>query len=52
VLAGTDGPCVDFVFISEAGDTTTPVGRMIFTVLAAVAELERTLIKGTRAHGN
>src|SRR5262245_25011217 len=35
---------VDFISLSEAGDTTTPMGKMIFTVLGAVAELERTLI--------
>lgn len=29
---------------SEAIDTATPVGKMTFTVLAAVAELERSLI--------
>jgi DNA invertase Pin-like site-specific DNA recombinase len=36
---------VDFVSLSESIDTSTPVGRMIFTVLGAVAELERNLIK-------
>src|SRR5262249_52468665 len=36
---------VDFVSLSESIDTSTPMGRMIFTVLAAVAELERNLIK-------
>jgi DNA invertase Pin-like site-specific DNA recombinase len=36
---------VDFVSLSESIDTSTPVGKMIFTVLAAVAELERNLIK-------
>jgi len=35
---------VDFVSISEAVDTTTPVGRMVFTFLGAVAEFERALI--------
>ena len=29
---------------SEAIDTATPVGKMTFTVLGAVAELERSLI--------
>ncbi len=29
---------------SEAIDTSTPVGKMTFTVLGAVAELERSLI--------
>src|SRR5215470_18522958 len=36
---------VDFVSLSESIDTGTPLGKMIFTVLAAVAELERNLIK-------
>jgi DNA invertase Pin-like site-specific DNA recombinase len=35
---------VDFVSLSEALDTSTPAGRMVFTVLGAVAELERSLI--------
>jgi DNA invertase Pin-like site-specific DNA recombinase len=35
---------VDFVSLSEALDTATPAGRMTFTVLGAVAELERSLI--------
>jgi DNA invertase Pin-like site-specific DNA recombinase len=30
--------------LSEQMDTTTPTGKMIFTVLGAVAELERSLI--------
>jgi len=36
---------VDFVSLSESIDTSTPMGRMIFTILGAVAELERDLIK-------
>src|ERR1700676_3323319 len=35
---------IEFVSYSEAIDTATPVGKMTFTVLAAVAELERSLI--------
>lgn len=35
---------VAFVSLSESLDTSTPAGRMIFTVLGAVAELERSLI--------
>jgi len=34
---------VEFVSLSESLDTTTPAGRMAFTVLGAVAELERSL---------
>src|SRR6266576_3662789 len=36
---------VDFVSLTESIDTSTPMGKMIFTVLGAVAELERNLIK-------
>ena len=35
---------IAFVSLSEQIDTATPTGRMIFTVLGAVAELERSLI--------
>jgi DNA invertase Pin-like site-specific DNA recombinase len=35
---------IDFVSLSENVDTSTPTGRMVFTVLGAVAELERSLI--------
>jgi DNA invertase Pin-like site-specific DNA recombinase len=35
---------VEFVSLSESVDTSTPTGKMIFTVLGAVAELERSLI--------
>src|SRR6185369_5817832 len=36
---------INFVSLSESIDTSTPMGKMIFTVLGAVAELERNLIK-------
>lgn len=35
---------IAFVSLSEQIDTTTPTGKMVFTVLGAVAELERSLI--------
>jgi len=35
---------IEFVSLSEQVDTSTPTGKMVFTVLAAVAELERALI--------
>lgn len=35
---------IEFSSYSEQMDTTTPTGKMIFTVLGAVAELERSLI--------
>ena len=51
---------IAFVSLSEQMDTTTPTGKMIFTVLGAVAELERSLIvervraglRNARAKGN
>jgi DNA invertase Pin-like site-specific DNA recombinase len=35
---------IEFVSLTEAVDTSTPMGKMVFTVLGAVAELERNLI--------
>jgi DNA invertase Pin-like site-specific DNA recombinase len=35
---------IEFVSFSEQLDTSTPAGKMVFTVLGAVAELERGLI--------
>src|SRR5271169_1295322 len=35
---------IDFVSFSEQMDTSTPAGKMVFIVLGAVAELERSLI--------
>jgi DNA invertase Pin-like site-specific DNA recombinase len=35
---------IQFVSLSEQVDTSTPMGKMVFTVLGAVAELERNLI--------
>jgi DNA invertase Pin-like site-specific DNA recombinase len=35
---------IAFVSLSEQLDTSTPTGKMVFTVLGAVAELERSLI--------
>jgi len=36
---------IDFISLSESLDTSTPMGKMVFTVIASVAELERSLIK-------
>jgi DNA invertase Pin-like site-specific DNA recombinase len=36
---------VDLVVLDQAIDTTTPVGRLLFHVLAAIAEFERDLIR-------
>jgi DNA invertase Pin-like site-specific DNA recombinase len=35
---------IEFVSLSEQLDSSTPAGKMVFTVLGAVAELERSLI--------
>jgi DNA invertase Pin-like site-specific DNA recombinase len=35
---------IGFVSLTEGIDTSTPAGKMVFTVLGAVAELERSLI--------
>jgi len=36
---------IDFISLSESVDTSTPMGKMVFVVLGAVAELERSLIR-------
>jgi len=36
---------VDFISLSESVDTSTLMGKMVYTVIAAVAELERSLIR-------
>ncbi|MGA8556213.1 MAG: recombinase family protein, partial [Candidatus Acidiferrales bacterium] len=35
---------IEFISLSEQVDTSTPAGKLVFTVLGAVAELERSLI--------
>jgi DNA invertase Pin-like site-specific DNA recombinase len=52
-------PGIDFVSLSESLDTSIPAGKTVFTMLGAVAELERSLIvervkaglRNTRAKG-
>lgn len=36
---------IAFVSISEAIDTSSPVGRTLFTIIAAIGELERSLVQ-------
>jgi DNA invertase Pin-like site-specific DNA recombinase len=50
---------IDFVSHQEALDTSTPMGKAMFTIIAAMAELERSVIRErviagidyARAHG-
>jgi len=35
---------VDFISYQEAVDTTTPAGKMLFTMISAFAEFERAII--------
>src|SRR5215471_14891719 len=35
---------VEFISLNESVDTSTSMGKMVFTVLGAVAELERNII--------
>jgi DNA invertase Pin-like site-specific DNA recombinase len=42
---------VDFVSHQEALDTSTPMGKAMFTVVAAMAELERSVIRERGARG-
>ena len=36
---------IHFISLNESIDTSTPMGKMIFTVISAVAELERSIIQ-------
>jgi DNA invertase Pin-like site-specific DNA recombinase len=36
---------IDFISLNESIDTSSPMGRMVFVVLAGVAELERSIIR-------
>lgn len=44
-LAEFDRLHIHFISLNESIDTSTAMGKMIFTVLGAVAELERSLIR-------
>ncbi len=36
---------IDFVPVTQAVDTSGPMGKLVFSVLAAIAEFERDLIR-------
>lgn len=42
---------VDFVSYSESLDTSTPMGRAVFSIVGALAELERSLIRERAIEG-
>jgi DNA invertase Pin-like site-specific DNA recombinase len=42
---------IDFISHQEALDTSTPMGRAMFTIIAAMAELERDVIRERTAVG-
>src|SRR3954454_20223607 len=43
-LAEFDGLGIEFVSYSEGADTTTPQGKLLFGIMASLAEFERSLI--------
>lgn len=44
VAAGLENRGIDLVLLEQPIDTRDPLGRMLFRILAAVAEFERSLI--------
>lgn len=44
VLDNFEAKRLEFVSLTESIDTSSPIGRLLFTILAAIAEFERNLI--------
>lgn len=44
VLDTFEAKRLEFVSLTESIDTSSPIGRLLFTILAAIAEFERNLI--------
>jgi DNA invertase Pin-like site-specific DNA recombinase len=44
VLAEFEGLGIDFISYNEGADTTTPQGKLLFGIMASLAEFERSLI--------
>ena len=44
-LEGFHALAIGFVSLSESVDTSTPMGKMMFTIMSAFAELERNIIR-------
>ena len=44
VLDTFENKKLEFVSLTESIDTSSPIGRLLFTILAAIAEFERNLI--------
>jgi DNA invertase Pin-like site-specific DNA recombinase len=44
VLDSFEAKRLEFVSLTESIDTSSPIGRLLFTILAAIAEFERNLI--------
>ena len=43
-LSEFDGLGIDFISYNEGADTTTPQGKLLFGIMASLAEFERSLI--------
>jgi DNA invertase Pin-like site-specific DNA recombinase len=43
-LAEFEGLGIEFVSYNEGADTTTPQGKLLFGIMASLAEFERSLI--------